>query len=123
MPWGVKVVVRVQRSGQSATQLLDRLRTAEGVLSADITAVLLPLEPGATVAWWMRVAQVTPTEFEVYPKLVLTLPRWEATLRPVPAPVYVALRTCRDTLIARLTQLAAQFNWTVLSIHNKRYED
>src|SRR3990172_10814824 len=74
MPWAVKVVARVRRPGQSAAQLLTRLGQAEGELSAGVVAAVLPLEPGATVAWSMRVAaQPNAPEgnnvYETYPKL------------------------------------------------------
>ena len=130
MPWAVKVVARVRRPGQSAAQLQTRLGQAESELSAGVVASLLPLEADATIAWHMRVFPIpagTPdgnNAFEVYPKLIVTLPRWESAPRPVdPNAIFAALRACRDALIARLQALAGTANWTVLFIHSKSYGD
>jgi len=125
VPWPVKVVARIRRPGQSAAQLLTRLGQAEGELSAGVVAAVLPLEPGATVAWSMRVAaQPNAPEgnnvYETYPKLLLTLPLREGG--PDEA-AYPALRAARDALLARLTALANTANWTVLQLFSKRYGD
>ena len=129
MPWVVKVVARVRRPGQSAAQLQTRLGQAEGELAAGVVAAVLPLEPDATIAWSMRVFALPPgtpdgnNVYEVYPKLIVTLPRWEATPRPAdPSAIYAALRACRDALIARLTALTNTANWTLLSMHSKSYD-
>ena len=129
MPWVVKVVARVRRPGQSAAQLESRLGLAEGDLAAGVVAAILPLEPDATIAWHMRVFPVPPgtsdgnNVYEVYPKLIVTLPRWEATPRPAdPSAIFAALRACRDALIARLQTLANTANWTVIFVRGKDYD-
>jgi hypothetical protein len=122
MPWAVKVVARVRRAGQSEAQLRNRLLAAEGQLSAEVVAAILPSEPGATVRWSMRAVFLGGQDYEAYPKCIITLPSHEGDPRPLdPTPIYAKLRAVRDALITRLQSLGSTNGWTLLSVHFKLY--
>ena len=129
MPWVVKVVAQIRRTGPSGqpAALRTTLAAAQPLLTADCLAALAVLEPGASIEWSMyaeAVPQAGANITDVYPKAIVTLPSHEADPRPRdPTLIYTKLRLVRDAIIARIESLRIAGGWTILVLNSKQYGD